>query len=134
MSRQHGDVSITIDEHYVATVELHRPPNSFFDVGLIRSLADGYESLDDDPACRAVLLCSEGQHFCAAHALAVEVAKSAPLAVRSIRRTLRGDLGARVRTATERENAEQERLRFTSDWAEGVQASAQRREPLFQGK
>jgi 2-(1,2-epoxy-1,2-dihydrophenyl)acetyl-CoA isomerase len=260
MSRSFGDVSVTTDEQFVATVELHRPPNNFFDVGLIRSLADAYESLDEDPACRAILLCSEGKHFCAgadftrpgspeatevespgqlyveavrlfaagppvvaaiegaaiggglglacsadfrvgcpearfaanfarlgfhhgfglsvtlpaivgqqhslellytgcridgeragaiglcdrlvprgmvrpaAHALAVEIAKSAPLAVRSIRQTLRGDLADRVRTATARENAEQERLRRTSDWAEGVQASAQRREPVFQGK
>jgi enoyl-CoA hydratase/carnithine racemase len=258
MSSLFGDVSVTIDEHFVATVELHRPPNNFFDVGLIRALADAYESLDDDPACRVILLCSEGKHFCAgadfnrqsaaseaeapgalyveavrlfaartpvvaaiqgaaiggglglacsadfrvagpearfaanfarlgfhhgfglsvtlpsivgqqhaldllytgtridgqralaiglcdrlvpgaavrsaAHELAVEIAKSAPLAVRSIRQTLRGDLADRVRTATARENAEQERLRHTSDWAEGIQASAQRREPVFQGK
>jgi len=259
MTSSSGDISVTIDDQFVATVELHRPPNNFFDVGLIRSLADAYENLDDDPACRAILLCSEGKHFCAgadfnrrppdeseaeppgqlyveavrlfaagtpvvaaiqgaavggglglacsadfrvaspdarfaanfarlgfhhgfglsvtlpaivgqqhglellytgcridgeralaiglcdrlvpsatvrsaAHALAVEIAKSAPLAVRSIRQTLRGDLADRVRTATARENTEQEWLRRTSDWSEGVQASAQRREPVFQGR
>jgi len=48
-----------------ATVEIHRPPNNFFDADLITELADAYERLDDDPACRAIVLCSEGKHFCA---------------------------------------------------------------------
>ena len=42
-----------------------------------------------------------------AHALAAEIALSAPLAVRSIRQTMRGDLADRVRAATQRERAAQ---------------------------
>jgi 2-(1,2-epoxy-1,2-dihydrophenyl)acetyl-CoA isomerase len=60
-----GDVTVTLDDSFVATVEMHRPPENFFEVDVIRSLADAYESLDADPDCRAILLCAEGKHFCA---------------------------------------------------------------------
>ena len=56
-----------------------------------------------------------------------------PLAVRSIRRTMRGDLVERVRTATDNEGVEQARLRVTNDFEEGVSAMAERREPNFTG-
>jgi 2-(1,2-epoxy-1,2-dihydrophenyl)acetyl-CoA isomerase len=65
--------------------------------------------------------------------LAEEIAASAPLAVRSIRRTMRGDLSERIRAATEREAAEQARQWATSDFREGVQAAAERRSPRFTG-
>jgi len=256
-SDQHSDVTVTLGEDFVATVELHRPPDNYFDRALIRALADAYQALDADPRCRAIVLCSEGKHFCAganlssgggdgleggpgslyreavrlfeavtpvvaavqgaavggglglacsadfrvgcpqarfaanfarlgfhhgfglsvtlpaivgpqhslellytgrriggdeaariglcdrlvpaaevreaAHALAAEIASSAPLAVRSIRDTMRGDLAGRVRSATDREAAEQNRLRETADWREGVAAMAQRRPPRFEG-
>jgi 2-(1,2-epoxy-1,2-dihydrophenyl)acetyl-CoA isomerase len=60
-----GDVTVTLDDSFVATVELHRPPENFFEVDVLTSLADAYETLDADPACRAILLCAEGKHFCA---------------------------------------------------------------------
>jgi len=251
-----SDVSVEVDGDFVATVEIQRPPNNHFDLALIRSLADAMETLDEDPACRAVVLCSEGRHFCAgadfsgpaqvtdggghlydeavrlfaartpvvaavqgaaiggglglalaadlrvaspearfaanfarlgfhhgfglsvtlpaavgqqramellytgrrvsgeealriglcdrlapaerlreeAHALAAEIAASAPLAVRSIRETLRGDLAARIRAATDREKAEQDRLHLTDDFREGVRATAERRTPRFEGR
>ena len=257
-----GDVEVVVDPStFVATVEMRRPPNNFFDVALIRSLADAYESLDADPAvCRAIVLCSEGKHFCAgadftgrtagggpgstgdlyaealrlfraatlvvaavqgaavggglglacsadfrvvapssrltanfsrlgfhqgfglsatlprivgmqratellytgrridgataaafgladrlvddgagavraaATELAVEIAAAAPLAVRSIRETMRAGLADAVAAATAREDQEQDRLRRTADWAEGVKASAERRDPRFEGR
>ena len=70
----------------------------------------------------------------AAIALAREIAISAPLAVRSIRRTMRGDLPARIRAATDHEAAEQAKLFATEDFAEGVAAASERREPRFQGR
>ena len=60
-----ADVTVTRGEDFVATVELHRPPDNYFDLALIRALADAYQALDADPGCRAIVLCSEGKHFCA---------------------------------------------------------------------
>ena len=57
-------LSVTMTD-YVAIVEIRRPPNNFFDFNLIRQIADTYELLDNDDACRAIVLCSEGKHFCA---------------------------------------------------------------------
>ena len=59
-----NDVTVALDA-YVATVEIHRPPNNFFDVALIRELVDAAFALDDDPDCRAIVLCAEGKNFCA---------------------------------------------------------------------
>ena len=250
-----SDVTVVRDESHLATVEIHRPPANYFDAALISELADAYERLDGDPECRAIVLCSEGKHFCAganlgsagspadeprslyrqalrlfasatpvvaavqgaavggglglalsadfrvassasrfsanfaqlgfhhgfalsvtlpalagqqtaldllltgrrvrgeealslglcdrlaedeeilegARALAGELALSAPLAVRSIRATLREGLLRRVEEALEREASEQDRLRATDDFREGVAASLERRPPRFQG-
>jgi enoyl-CoA hydratase/carnithine racemase len=254
--RTFGDVRLTTDDDCVATVEIARPPNNFMDFELIRSLADAYETADADPRCRAIVLCSDGKHFCAgvdfttaprdaggpaalydqavrlfraatpvvaavqgaavggglglacsadfrvaspesrfsanfarlgfhhgfglsitlpaivgrqraldllytgrrvpgteaagfglcdrlvdadrvrvtAHALAAEVAASAPLAVRSIRATMRADVVQRIEAAMKHEAAEQDRLRLTGDWLEGVRATAERRPPRFEGR
>jgi enoyl-CoA hydratase/carnithine racemase len=70
----------------------------------------------------------------AATALAHEIAVSAPLAVRSIRQTMRAGLAERVRLATDHEMVEQEWLRKTDDFVEGVGATADRREPNFEGR
>jgi len=59
-----NDISLDISDN-VASVEIHRPPNNFFDFDLIREIADTYERLDKDINCRAIVLCSEGKHFCA---------------------------------------------------------------------
>ncbi len=248
------DLGIDVNEHGVAVVEIQKGPANFFDAALIRQLAETYHRLDADPACRVILLCSEGKHFCAgadfsgknrdsteelygqavrmfeaetpvvaaiqgaavggglglalsadlrvacpearfsanfarlgfhhgfglsvtlpelvgatatreplytgrrvggeeAHALglcdrlvaqaevrsaalelATEIAASAPLAVRSIRKTLRGDIAERIRAATTHEAAEQARLQKTEDFGEGVKAMAERRAPRFQGR
>ncbi|HUH79699.1 MAG TPA: enoyl-CoA hydratase/isomerase family protein [Solirubrobacteraceae bacterium] len=251
-----SEVTVEPGDGHVATVEIHRPPANYFDAALIGELADAYEALDADPECRAIVLCSEGKHFCAganlgspaspadeprslyrqalrlfasatpvvaavqgaavggglglalsadfraaspssrfsanfarlgfhhgfglsvtlpalagqqtaldllltgrrvpgeealslglcdrlvddgevragAHALAGELALGAPLAVRSIRATLRTGLVERVEGALEREAAEQDRLRATDDFREGVAASLQRRTPRFEGR
>lgn len=69
-----------------------------------------------------------------AHKLAADIAGSAPLAVQSIRHTMRGHLPDAIRAATDRERAEQERLTQTEDWTEGVAAMAERRPPVFRGR
>jgi 2-(1,2-epoxy-1,2-dihydrophenyl)acetyl-CoA isomerase len=70
----------------------------------------------------------------AAVALAAEIASSAPLAVESIRETLRANLASEVATALQREASEQERLFATADFREGIRASAERRQPMFLGE
>ncbi|MEK6286134.1 MAG: enoyl-CoA hydratase/isomerase family protein [Acidobacteriota bacterium] len=61
---KYGDVSVRLDGH-VALIEIHRPPHNHFDAKLIRDLADAFEALDNEPACRALVLASEGKSFCA---------------------------------------------------------------------
>lgn len=68
-----------------------------------------------------------------AHRFAVDIATSGPLALRSIRETMRGDLPVRIRAITDREKAEQDRLSASRDFKEGIKAMAERRPPNFTG-
>lgn len=260
-----GDITVTLSDDFVATVEIHRPPNNFFDLTLIRDIADAYEYLAAETTARAIVLCSEGKHFCAganfgstakddanadddviqagpdklyaeggrmlaaplpvvaavqgaaiggglglacsadfrvaapearlasnfarlgfhqgfglsvtlpaivggqasldllytgrriggeqafaiglvddlvpldqvravAHTRAAEIAESAPLAIRSIRETMRAKLLADFAAVTQREAAEQIKLRTTADFIEGVKSTAERRPPNFTGE
>jgi 2-(1,2-epoxy-1,2-dihydrophenyl)acetyl-CoA isomerase len=251
---EHEAVTIELADH-VAQVEIHRPPHNWFDIEVMTALADAVTGLDDQPACRAIVLCSEGKNFCAgadisgtdvientaslyeqavrlvsnrkpivaavqgaavggglglalvadfrvstpqsrfscnfarlgfhqgfgisvtlpgvvgqqralelmytgsdvrgedalrigladriapaeelrpaALTFAGEIAASGPLAVMAIRETMRGDLAERVRAATMREHEQQQRLRATDDFREGVAASGERRPPRFEGR
>jgi 2-(1,2-epoxy-1,2-dihydrophenyl)acetyl-CoA isomerase len=261
-----GDISVVVGDDYVAEIELHRPPTNFFDVTLLRCLVQAITFAHSDRQARAVVLCSQGKHFCAgadfqaasdatpaqetdtgelyreavrlfqtplpivaavqgaaiggglglacaadfrvcgsstrmsanfallgihqgfglsaslpaivglqraaellytgrrisgqdayklgladrfvdneggppgvdvriaAHELAAEIASSAPLAVSSIRTTMRSALIAAVQTAVVRESAEQRRLLGTQDSREALLANAERRTPEFQGR
>lgn len=252
MSKEPGDITVELSEH-VATIEIQRPPNNFFDVALITQIADALDELAVGD-CRAVVLQSVGRHFCAgadfaeprdgasgphlyemairlfeqplpvvaavqgaaigggfglalsadfrvacpearfaanfaqlgfhhgfgmtitlplvagpqaalellysgrriggeeAHRLGIcdrlvaadelhgaaadwarTIAESAPLAVRSIRQTMRSPIAMQVRDALGRERHEQDRLVATDDWREGVAASSQRRRARFVG-
>jgi 2-(1,2-epoxy-1,2-dihydrophenyl)acetyl-CoA isomerase len=62
------------------------------------------------------------------------IAAAAPLAVRSMRATLRGDLAQRVRQALDHELAQQAVLWQTRDSDEGIAASLERRQPVFRGE
>jgi 2-(1,2-epoxy-1,2-dihydrophenyl)acetyl-CoA isomerase len=66
--------------------------------------------------------------------LALQIAAAAPLAVRSIRATLRGDLASQVQAALDHELAEQKIHWSTKDSAEGIKASLERRTPVFTGE
>ena len=65
MNQTFGDVQVSDLGDFVALAEIKRAPNNFFDEDLIRSLADAFDALDEDPQCRAIVLASEGKHFCA---------------------------------------------------------------------
>jgi 2-(1,2-epoxy-1,2-dihydrophenyl)acetyl-CoA isomerase len=49
----------------IAVAEIRRPPANFFDEMLLAELAGKLLALDEDPAVRSVVLCSQGKHFCA---------------------------------------------------------------------
>ncbi len=65
MSTSDEDVTVERDGAHVAVVSLRRPPNNYFDTALIDSVASAYEELGRSGWCRAVVLASEGRHFCA---------------------------------------------------------------------
>jgi hypothetical protein len=54
--------------------------------------------------------------------------------VRSIRRTMRRGLADRIRIATDHELVEQDWLRATEDFKEGIQSTAERRPAKFVGR
>ncbi len=66
--------------------------------------------------------------------LAAEIGSGAPLALRSINRTLRAGLAGRLSAATAHEAAEQARLGATADASEGMRAVAERRAGRFTGR
>lgn len=252
-----SELLVELGDDHVAVVEIRRPPNNFFDVTLIGQLADTFDNLAQNGSCRAVVLCSQGRHFCAgadfssgsaltagdgahlydmaarlfeqplpvvaavqgaavggglglalaadfrvaspqarfsanfaalgihqgfaltvtlpaavgqqaaldllytgrriggeeayrlglcdrlaapdalrpqARALAAQIAACAPLAVRSIRQTMRGQLADRARDAMRLERSQQEKLMRTADWREGVAAVSERRPARFTGQ
>ena len=43
---QHGDVWTSVDDEFVATVEIRRPPHNYFDLALIEDLATAFEAID----------------------------------------------------------------------------------------
>lgn len=85
------------------------------------------DRLADDPA-------DDGDPLPATLAFAAEIAASAPLAVRSMKQTLRAGLAEEVAAATERELSEQARLWATEDCAIGVAANLAREVPVFVGR
>ncbi len=80
------------------------------------------------------MLVPQDQVRSAAQELALEIAQSAPLAILSIRETMRRGYADDAEKATERELTEQSWLTQTADMKEGVKAYAERRLPNFQGK
>lgn len=79
-------------------------------------------------------LVPDGTQRSAAIAWAAEIAERAPLAVRSMKQTLRAPLVAKVRAALERELSEQTRLWATEDSKIGIAANLAREKPVFTGR
>ncbi len=59
-----ADVTVRLDDGHVAEVEMHRPPANFFDTALLAGVVEAVAWAEARGA-RAVVLCSEGRHFCA---------------------------------------------------------------------
>jgi enoyl-CoA hydratase/carnithine racemase len=66
--------------------------------------------------------------------LAQEIAECSPLGLISTRATMRAGLADRVLAATNHELVEQNKLRMTEDFKEGVKATAERRVANFKGR
>jgi enoyl-CoA hydratase/carnithine racemase len=66
--------------------------------------------------------------------LAQEIAECSPLGLISTRATMRAGLADRVLAATNHELVEQNRLRVTEDFKEGIKATAERRVANFRGR
>ena len=65
--------------------------------------------------------------------LAKEISEAGPLAVQSIRSTIRQGLADQVEEIVDWELSEQIRLQSTDDFKEGIAASLERRKPKFSG-
>lgn len=101
-----------------------------------RRMLVGAEKVDGRRALELGLadrLAEPGQERAVAVEYARELAALAPLAVQSIRETLRGDVPRRVVEVLDREATEQAWLWATDDGREGIAASLERRDPVFSG-
>jgi len=76
----------------------------------------------------------DGEVVLRAQALALEIAKSAPLAVQSTRVTLRLGLVDEIRTANAREWQIQQSQFSSQDFLEGITAASEHRPPVFKGR
>ena len=65
--------------------------------------------------------------------LAKEINSSGPLGIQAIRFTINEGIADEIAKIVKWELAEQDRLRETSDFKEGIKASLERREPNFKG-
>jgi len=82
----------------------------------------------------ADILTSAGQVRSEAIALAQEIAGNAPLAVMSVRATMRQGLPEMLNAVTDHEASEQDWQRLTEDFKEGVASVAERRAGVFKGQ
>ena len=57
-------LGVTLDGS-VAVLEMRKPPSNYFDEELVRAISTAAHALDDEPRCRALVLCAAGKHFCA---------------------------------------------------------------------
>jgi 2-(1,2-epoxy-1,2-dihydrophenyl)acetyl-CoA isomerase len=60
-----ADVTMERQGDHVAVVCMRRPPDNYFDTALVEAVASAYEELAGTDWCRALVLASEGKHFCA---------------------------------------------------------------------
>ena len=79
-------------------------------------------------------LVSKEELMSSAENLAHEINSAGPLGVQAIRSTIKEGLADEIEKITQWELSEQNRLRETDDFKEGIKASLDRREPVFKSK
>jgi enoyl-CoA hydratase/carnithine racemase len=82
----------------------------------------------------ADILCEKHKVRNEAFSLAEEIAEGAPLAIKSIKETLRQGLHETLSKQTARENDEQAWQKTTEDFKEGIEAVSEKRPAKFMGK
>lgn len=60
----YNDISVEKVGH-VGTIEIQRPPFNYFDISLIKQIADALDDFDRDIVIRSSILCAQGKAFCA---------------------------------------------------------------------
>ena len=98
-------------------------------LGTSRRLS-GQQALEIGLADRLV---ADGEQRAEAIRWARDFAAAAPLAVQSIKRTLRAPLAARVRAVLDQEHEQQVRLWETNDSRIGIESNLARQRPVFSG-
>lgn len=58
------DLTVRQADH-IAVIEIRRAPANYFDAALLANIADAADALQQNGSTRAIVLCSEGKHFCA---------------------------------------------------------------------
>jgi enoyl-CoA hydratase/carnithine racemase len=58
------EIGVEVANH-VAIVEIQRPPHNFFNIPLIKEIAEAFEALDESDECRSIVLAAQGTAFCA---------------------------------------------------------------------
>ena len=65
MNDRHDSAISVSRDGPLGIVELSRPPHNYFDLDMIASIADAWETLEADKSCRVIVLCAQGKSFCA---------------------------------------------------------------------
>lgn len=60
-----GELTVTLGDDHIATIEFDRAPDNYIDVELATAIADAIHDLDHNLDCRVIVLRSAGKHFCA---------------------------------------------------------------------
>jgi enoyl-CoA hydratase/carnithine racemase len=64
MTTTFKDIGVETKDH-IGIIEIRKPPFNFFDILLIRQIADALDVFDKNPEIRASVLCAQGKAFCA---------------------------------------------------------------------
>ena len=61
---EYSHITLELSE-YVGVITFHRPPLNYFNVEMMAEIVDALTEFDNNAKCRATVLCSQGDVFCA---------------------------------------------------------------------